>query len=343
MHPVRASRGPAGVGSGADARDRGRRADGRGPTRDGRPRRRSGGRGGGNPLAESNRLDAAVGTLLHLGDCYAATGKTASAWSAFRSAASLAATKNQTQRADIAKQKAAALEPTLSRLAIDVAQDARVAELEVLCDGVALGSASWGVAVPVDPGAHVIVARAPGKAAWTQTVEVAAGGGTQRVTVPALANVNGAASASERAADRPPSPGASASERAADRPPSPVDREPSHWGALRIAGLGAIGLGAAGLVVGTVYGLKRNSRQDDAKAHCLDYPNGCDASGLAANEDAASAGKIAVAGFVAGGVLSAAGVVLLLIPLSNPDAHARAELAPLMGRRGGGLQVQGTW
>jgi hypothetical protein len=51
-----------------------------------------------------------------------------------------------------------------------------------------------------------------------------------------------------------------------------------------------------------VYGLKRNFGQDDAKAHYLDDPNGCDTTGLAANEDAASSGRIAVGGLVAGDV-----------------------------------------
>ena len=58
-----------------------------------------------------------------------------------------------------------------------------------------------------------------------------------------------------------------------------------------------------------VYGLKRNFGQDDAKAHYLDDPNGCDTTGLAANEDAASSGRIAVGGLVAGDVPAAAGVV----------------------------------
>src|SRR5690242_14086811 len=71
-------------------------------------------------LEQSQQLDPAVGTLLNLGECYLALGRTASAWSAYRDAASLAATTKQADRERYASKKAQELEARLSRLEVGV-------------------------------------------------------------------------------------------------------------------------------------------------------------------------------------------------------------------------------
>src|SRR5580765_5714710 len=43
---------------------------------------------------ESYRLDPQLGTLLHLGECYAKLGKTAAAWVSFKDAVELAVQKS---------------------------------------------------------------------------------------------------------------------------------------------------------------------------------------------------------------------------------------------------------
>jgi hypothetical protein len=244
------------------------------------------------------------------------------------------------------------------RLAIVVPVQSEVAGLQVTRDGAAVGRGSWGSGIAVDPGEHVVAASAPGRASWNAKVSVARAGTTETVTVPPLEVPSAAPSApSARAAPAAsipsaattPSAGPSASSNATSSPSatvSPAERNPSYWGGTRIAGLGAIGLGAVGLVIGTVYGLKRNSKQDEAKAQCTDYPHGCNDAGQSANDDAASAGKVAVGAFVVGGALVAAGVVLLLIPQSSPatqEKASRTRIVPLAEARGGGLLLQGTW
>ncbi|MBL8743281.1 MAG: hypothetical protein JNK04_19355, partial [Myxococcales bacterium] len=57
----------------------------------------------------SQSLDPAIGTLLHLGDCYERIGRTASAWAAFLEAASLAEAAGQQPRFEIATTRASAL------------------------------------------------------------------------------------------------------------------------------------------------------------------------------------------------------------------------------------------
>ena len=53
-------------------------------------------------------------------------------------------------------------------------------------DGVPVASASWGVAVPVDPGAHLVEAHAPQRKSWSSRVTVPPDASTVVVAVPAL-------------------------------------------------------------------------------------------------------------------------------------------------------------
>lgn len=133
-------------------------------------------------LEESMRLDPAIGTQLNLADCYERVGKVASAWAAFLDAASMAKTGRQAEREKLARHRAKVLEPRLPKLVIDADASAEPA-MDILRDGVTVGSATWGTAIVVDPGSHDIVASAPGKMSWRTLVD-AKEGQTARVTVP---------------------------------------------------------------------------------------------------------------------------------------------------------------
>src|SRR4051812_15990847 len=65
---------------------------------------------------ESQRLDPGIGTLLNLGICYEAIGKTASAYGAFGEAAVMAHKAGDKPRQDDAERRAKAVEAKLSRL-----------------------------------------------------------------------------------------------------------------------------------------------------------------------------------------------------------------------------------
>jgi len=112
-------------------------------------------------FAESLRLDAGIGVMLYLADCYERTGRTASAWAEFKEAEELA-TKQADRRAATAHQRAAAIEPTLARLVVRVEPGADVPGLELHRDTTLVGRPQWGSSVPVDPGPHTIVVSAPG-------------------------------------------------------------------------------------------------------------------------------------------------------------------------------------
>src|ERR1700722_11823966 len=106
-------------------------------------------------LTESERLDAAVGTLLNLGDCYEKMGRIATAWAVFRQAAGMALTGKQPARQKIADGRVAALEPKIPKLALVVTHP--TPGLEVRRDGTLLGAAEWSASSPsalaMDPGA----------------------------------------------------------------------------------------------------------------------------------------------------------------------------------------------
>src|SRR5258706_5833522 len=85
-------------------------------------------------LKESQRLAPGIGTKFNLADCYEHTGRFASAWAAFVDVAGQTRAKGQRDREKVARERAAALEPRLSRLAIVVPVGARIAGLVVKRD-----------------------------------------------------------------------------------------------------------------------------------------------------------------------------------------------------------------
>lgn len=316
-------------------------------------------------LAASQKLEPAVGTLLYLGDCYEKTGRTASAWATFEEAASLANRSNQPQREKIAVVRAAALKPQLSTLSVHVPADAELAGLVVARDGAAVPRASWGTALPVDPGPHRVDVSAPGHRPWSTTVDVPAGGQAVQVDVPALrATARDAAARSTGSPDPRPDPPAAAADDAAataaegtgaGRPGQPPAARPAPPGAqagdstgdaLRVTGIIAGTVGVGGLVVGSAFGLLAKSSNDDSLEACRTETL-CSPAGLALREDAQSQATVSTVGFVAGGVLLAAGVTLLLVAPSSDEraegALSRLELAPAVAGGPAGLTVRGAW
>jgi len=151
----------------------------------------------GRALRDAGRYDAAcekfeaaskrfvsAGVVLNLADCYAKVGRTASAWTSFRDAASVA---RQTQRPDIevsATRGASEIEPKLMRLVIHVPHD--VPGLVLRRDNIFLPRVSWEAAAPVDPGTHEVRAEAPGHEPWSATATVSTPGDTVAIEVPEL-------------------------------------------------------------------------------------------------------------------------------------------------------------
>ena len=123
-------------------------------------------------FAESQRLDPAPGTLLNLADCEEHLGQLASAYEHFKTALETMAPNDD--RIPFAKQHMAQVEKRVPHLTLNASADLP-ASARVTKDDVQLGSASFGLALPVDPGAHSIVVVVAGHADRRVTVTLKAG------------------------------------------------------------------------------------------------------------------------------------------------------------------------
>jgi len=134
----------------------------------------------------SLELDAALGTMLRLADCYDRAGKTASAWSTFRDAAALARSNGEVEREQIAEQRAADAETRLPKLKLVFGDPVIPKDLTIRLNGEPLPRAAWEVPLPVDPGLQKLDASAEARRSWSTSIDVPRGATTREVVVPAL-------------------------------------------------------------------------------------------------------------------------------------------------------------
>jgi hypothetical protein len=166
-------------------------------------------------FADSQKLEAKVGTLLNLADCREKQGQTATAWSLFLEAKQLAVAQHAPREAEAeAGKRALAIQARLSYLTITIARERQVDGLVIKRNGRAVDRAQWNTPVAVDPGDQVIEASAPKFISWSRTQAL---GVKQKATV-----VVEALAAEPIAEPASPAPGAGAVVPAASpgEPPS---------------------------------------------------------------------------------------------------------------------------
>jgi len=291
-------------------------------------------------LEESERIDPAIGTLLYLAECYEKQGRTASAWATFREAASTAKAQGETDRSRVAATRADRLQPSLSKLTLNVVPEtARLANLRVMREGVPLASTLFGVAIPVDPGKYHIVASADGYLSHEADIEVLANGDNKALEIPALV-----ASATPAAAVAT-TPNATTAQASSTVPPSnPEPASPATGNALRTAGYVTGALGVVSLGIGTYFGVKAISKNNDAKEHCPGGNTCNDPAGESLTNDAQSAATVSNITIAVGAAFVVAGVVLYVTsaPKGKPES-ARLELHPLVSRELAGIGFGGAF
>lgn len=275
-------------------------------------------------LARSQELAPSGGTVLTLADCYERQGKTASAWVAFREGAARAAAAGKSDIQSAALGRAAKLEPHLKRISIVRAAGDDTPGLEIVRDGITVKDAELNVPIPVDPGRHVVEARAPGRRKWSLVVDTSSAGRDFLVEVPRLA--------AEGAAPAPGTP------RDASAPPGETKSDGS---AQRTIGLALGGVGIVGLGLATFFGVKAMGTNDDALAECpRRNPTQCTDAGLSLTEDAKTEALVSTVLFVAGGAALAGGAVLFLTAPSSSSSStsaSRAWIAPRFDAKSAGL------
>jgi hypothetical protein len=287
-------------------------------------------------LEESQRLDAGVGTLLYLADCYRTLGRTASAWGTFLEAA-YAARATHDEREAVALEQAKGLESTLSYLTLEVSpQPGVVAEIKQ--DGRVIGQGLWGTKVPVDPGEHALEARAAGYEPWWDKVAIPAGPSSQTVRVPVLVRLPEVA----EVASAPAAPSFSGNS---------VDVAAPY----RTVAWVLVGTGGAALIAGGVFALLAGSDDRAADSHCrADDPSLCNERGVELGDAARTKAAIAGVGAVVG-VLGLAGGITLLVAAPQPHTEtvsppaARVRNKPRLELRAAatpaqaGLVLGGRW
>jgi hypothetical protein len=282
-------------------------------------------------LEESQRLDPGGGTLLNLALCHEKEGRTATAWAEFTEALGIARKDDRPQRAEIAQQHIEALEPTLSRLVVQVPPASDLADLEIKRDGTAIRRAAWGTAMPIDPGDHIIEAFALGKIPWKQTVTVGGKAETKTITVPVL-----------ETAPVVHTPVVSTS-TTAQTPVSFVEVKKPVSPAVWVA----YGIGAVGVGVGSYFGLRALGDQRTADDNCPQ--DRCSREGSSANADAIQAANLSTVGFGVGALGIGLGTFLLLtrgtttVPSTATAGRWFAPRSVAVDVSGQQLTVRGAW
>ena len=287
-------------------------------------------------LADSQRLDPGIGTLLNLGRCYAENGQTASAWATYREAAAAARAKGQAERETLARDEAAKLETRLTRVVIRVSDAAAAAGVVVKRDGQELPRSLWGVPAPVDPGEHSLEAAAPGKNTHRARFDARGEGATIELEVPALSDAPVTAP--------PPRREKTSADSTATKPVAKTENtaaETSSGGTQRWLGYAIGGVGIAAGVTGVLYGLKGYGQDQDARALCKDTPDACThINEIESLREAATKNyTYSYIAYGVGGALLATGAILVFTAPSGSDAHVAAAIGP----GGGTVRLSGAF
>jgi hypothetical protein len=267
-------------------------------------------------LAESYRLDPHPGVLFTLAECENRWGKIASALTHYDAYLDLFEHMSAEQRAlqrgrdKISASQRERLRSEVPELTLALPADAPPGTV-VTRDGTTLGAPSLGVALPVDPGEHLVVARTPDGVLHETRFAMARG---EHLSVTAAVK--------ERAPEGPLAPPAA---RAV-----PTTTGDTLGTAAWLAG----GVGAVGLLVGSIAGGLVLGEKSIMDAHCRPDDT-CDAVGLSASNRAKTAGIVSDVGFVVGAAGVAAALLLFVVPRSPRASraplsavHIAGELAP---------------
>lgn len=297
-------------------------------------------------FAETQRLVPGIGVTLYLADCYEHLGRPARAWSEFRKAERLAVQRKDS-RANVARGRAAALEPKLKRVTLAVSEPVQRDGLEVMFDGASIPPDRWNVALAADPGEHVVAFRLGGRD--TQTIHVRIDPQAPPLIVPL---------GEEASAERTPSPAAAGATPTGPALPAAAPSLPAAG-----APIAAPAPGAAVLPTASVTSASSSSGADVGSSfHLTGAARGTLELGLAAGGVAAialgagflainnhaietdhtsSAGVVSAATFGIGAGALVSSVVLYLTAPS--DKSSALVLSPVPVAGGGGAVVSGRF
>jgi hypothetical protein len=260
-------------------------------------------------FAESQRLDPAAGTLINLADCLDRQGKIASAWQRWKEA--LEMLRPDDERRAAVSQRAQSIEARVPKLELRLSAKAPPGTIAER-DGVAMGSASFGISLPIDPGPHRLVAKAPGHAQREYALTVREGESSTLEIEPGDAIAGEATPAAPVRAS--PTPAAPARDSG-----SPATRT---WGFV------GLGVGTVGLLVGGTAGVLAITKKSEMEEACRRVGEEllCTSAGVDAADSGGTFATVANIGVAVGLVGAAAGAYLLLS--SSSESRTTAFVRP---------------
>jgi hypothetical protein len=277
-------------------------------------------------LAESHRLDPAIGTHFYWAECLEKTGKIASAWGHYVDVAEEARAAKLEDHSKFARERADALKMRLSKIIVVISDELKAtAGLQVKRDGVVLGPATLGTPLPTDPGKHVFSVSAPGKRTWETTVTVSdqGEGATITVAIPTLQP--------EPTVGPVGTAGAGAGTSVTGAPGSGSADAGTAWGGRHTAGVVLGGLGLLGAGIGAAFGADASGKHDASKLECPSRV-GCSARAIELEDGAKGSAAVSTGALIAGGAALAGGVVLFLS--AGLPSGAVKEKGAVKGKKG---------
>jgi len=275
-------------------------------------------------LARSQALAPSGGTLLALGECYERVGRSASAWVAFREAATRAASAGKRDAEASALERASRLATKLPRLTLTIAPASRVAGLEVRRDGEIVTEAELGIPVPIDPGPHEIRATAPQRRPWASSVTMQSGV-AQEIAIPPLA---GEPAVAGKVAE-----------------PGPPAETVAEGTTQRVVGLVVAGAGLVSVAVGGVFALRAKSKNEEAlEPRNCPTEKLCTPSGLALTDSARSSALVSTVLVALGATgLAVGGVVFFTAPKSGAPRAGVLHFTPTWAAGSVGGMATAAW
>lgn len=254
-----------------------------------------------------------------------------------------------------AQEELRGVEPRIAKLTVQVNGGADAKDLQVTIDGRPLPAVMIGLPQPVDPGEHRVEGIATGKRAKPQTVTLR-DGERSSITLQLESDPNAVAPTpvAQPGEGTPGAEGQTGPTAArpvnVGTPPPPVAPEAVRSSGPRSYAVGGIGIGTgligAGAVVFGVISLSdSSSKRNEADKACNPGPDGKCAANTRAlvdklDADANSARTRGFVGLVAGGVLVAGGITMVVYGFGSSETRT-GRLTPIIGPRY--LGVRGTF
>lgn len=283
-------------------------------------------------LKESQRLDPRMGTLFTLAECEAKGGMIASAVAHYdeylRLFGRLAPAQKATQagREKVSAAQKAALAPQVPYVTL-ILRDAP-AGTTVKWDDLLFHLPALGVPLPVNPGEHVVTTQVPGKP-----------GVVMRVTMEKAEKkqVELKLAAPSRVATKPaPTPAIAPPSANPEPAATPTEADAGASSESRHVWMyGAAGLGAAGLVVGSITGALVLGKKATIDDNCV--ATRCNAAGKDAAESAQTLGLVSTVGFGVG--IAGLATAAVLFFTDSPSGSTARTWTPLVADRTGGVVV----